>query len=205
MPPRRRSPSVVPWSGLVFRATTYDVPLWVSPNRRDGRWNRAGGGCTQYMCLDPEAPYAELMRCEDLRTEAEGKLLRTFLWQLRVDEGAVVDYSTFEQAEAAGFPAEALIDDDHERCRAEAEWLVAHNVRGLLSPSAALPGSVSLTLFGARVEVAWATPARLASMVPVQRLAEGPPPTGLVARTRFYGQPHRAFEELRAVQRRLFP
>jgi RES domain-containing protein len=189
----------------VFRATTYDVPLWVSPNRRDGRWNRAGERCTQYACLDPEAPYAELIRCEDLRTEAAAKTLRTYLWQLRIEEGAIVDYSTFERAEAAGLPSDALIDDDHERCRAEAEFLVSHNVQGVLSPSAALPGSVGLALFGPRVQVEWSTPPALASMVPVQRLAEGSPPTGLVERVRFYGQRHRAFEEFRAVQKRLFP
>lgn len=189
----------------MFRVTTYDVPLWVSPNRRDGRWNRAGEGCTQYASLDPEAPYAELVRCEDLRTEADAAMLKMSLWQLRVDEGAIVDYSTFEKAEAAGFPATALVDDDHERCRAEAEFLVAHNARGVLSPSAALPGGVSLTLFGPRVQVEWSTPAGLASMVPVRRLAQGPPPPGLVGRTRFYGAPHAALAEFRAVQKRLFP
>jgi hypothetical protein len=132
-------------------------------------------------------------------------MFRAILWQLRIDEGAIVDYSTFELADAAGFPPAALVDDDHERCRAEATFLRSHNVQGLLAPSAALPGSVGLTLFGARVRVEWATPAGLASMLPVQRLAQGPPPQGLTARVRYYGQEHGSLEQYRALQKRLFP
>lgn len=192
------------WTGTVYRATTYDVPLWVNPNRRAGRWNLAWHDCTQYFCLDAEAPHAEMLRAEDLRTDDDAAMFRTTLWQARVDEGAIVDYSTFERAEAAGFPAEALVEDDHERCQAEAERLKSFNVRGLLSPSAALPGSVSLTLFGPRVQVDWATTVQLASMLPVQRIAEGTAPRGLVARTRFYGQPHAGLVEYRAAQKRLF-
>jgi RES domain-containing protein len=196
---------VTRWSGSVFRATTWDVPLWVNPNRRDGRWNRAGHGCTQYACLDPEGPYAELLRAERLRTEAEAATLKTDLWELRVDEGAVADYRTFDRAEAAGFPPEALIDDDHERCRAEAEYLRRHNVRGLLVPSAALPGSIGLVLFGPRVSVEWSATAGLAAMVPARRLAQGPPPSGLAAKVRHYGEPHWMLDEFRAEQKRLFP
>lgn len=72
------------------------------------------------MCLDANAPFAEALRHEDLRTEAEAATYRTTIWQIRADQGAVVDYSTFERAEAAGFPADALVEDDHERCQAEA-------------------------------------------------------------------------------------
>lgn len=205
MPRSRRPPDVVAWSGTAYRATTYDVPLWVSPNRRDGRWNQAGRDCTQYMSLDAEAPYAELLRCEDLRSEDEAQTFVTTLWQLRVREGAIADYSTFEKAEAAGFPPDALVDDDHERCRAESAFLRSHNVRGVLSPSAALPGSTSLTLFGPRVEVGWSTEPTLASMLPVQKLATGSPPRGLVRRVRFVGEAHAQFAEYRALQRRLFP
>jgi RES domain-containing protein len=178
------------YSGIVYRATTYDVPLWVSPNRRDGRWNFAGDGCTQYFCLDAEAPYAEMLRGEDLRTEEEARDFRTVVWQLRVDEGAIVDYGTFEKAEAAGFEPAALVDDDHERCQVEAQRLKSLGAQGVLAPSAALPGSVNLTLFGARAPIAWNTTVKLASSIPVQRLTQGSAPPGLVTNVRFYGQPH---------------
>jgi RES domain-containing protein len=191
----RRRPSLRAWSGVAFRATSYDVPLWSRSNRRSGRWNIARQGCTQYACLDAEGAVAELLRYEDLRTEEEGALFSTGLWQLRVSDGAVVDYSTFDRAEAAGFPPEALVDDDHERCQTEASWLQSHGARGLLAPSAALPGSVCLTLFGPRVPVGWDTETQLASALPVQRLTTGQPPRGLVARVRFHGDPHPAYEQ----------
>lgn len=200
----RSGPPVTAWSGSVYRATTYDVPLWVLPNRRAGRWNRAGKESTQYACLDSEAPFAEMLRGEDLRTEDEARMFTTILWQLRIDEGAIVDYSTFEKAEAAGFPPSALVDDDHERCRVEADRLRQRGVGGLLSPSAALPNTVNLTLFGPRVPVGWETTVTLASMVPVQRLSQGTAPPGLVHRTRYYGTTHSGLQTYEAAQQPLF-
>lgn len=202
--PRRSRPTFTTFAGTVFRGTTYDEPLWVNPNRRDGRWNIANHGSTQYCCLDSEAPYAEMLRGEDLRNEHEASMYKTILWQLRFEEGAVVDYSTFDRAEAAGFPADALVEDDHERCQSEAALLQSLGARGLLSPSAALPGSVNLTIFGPRAPARWDTTARLASMVPVQRLSEGGAPRGLVKRVRYFGMPHAGLIEHQAAQRRLF-
>lgn len=200
--PRSRRPTAVPWTGAVFRATTYDVPLWVNPNRYNGRWNLAGDGSTQYFCLDAEAPYAEKLRSENLRTEAESQTYSIVLWQLRVDEGAIVDYSTFEKAETAGFPPDALVDDDHERCQVEAQRLKSLNIDGVLSPSAALPGSVNLTLFGPRIPVAWTSTVTLASALPAQRLTKGSAPPGLTDRVRYYGDAHAAliaFHESRQI------
>lgn len=174
----------------MYRSASYDVPLWVRPNRRSGRWNIAGVDSTQYFSRDSEAPYAEMLRHEDIRSEEEAATYKTTIWQVRVDEALIVDYSTFEKAEDAGFPAEALVEDDHERCQAEAEWLKSHSVRGVLSPSAALPGSVNLTLFGPRVPVGWEVQVQLASTLPVQAVASGSPPVGLVKRVRFKGEPH---------------
>ncbi|MDQ3724268.1 MAG: hypothetical protein M3335_00005, partial [Actinomycetota bacterium] len=125
---------------IAYRATSYDVPLRVAQNRRDGRWNIAHTGTAQYTCLDAEAPFAEMLRHENLRTEGEAATFRTTIWQLKVTEGVVVDYSTFEKAEAAGFPPEALVDDDFECCQREAQRLTSLGAGGVLSPSAALPG-----------------------------------------------------------------
>jgi len=186
--PRRRRPAFVHLNGVAYRATSYDVPLWVNPNRRNGRWGIAGQRPTQYTTLDSESPFAEILRHEDLRTEEAASHYSSTVWQLRIDAGLIVDYSTFELADAAGFEAEALVNDDHERCQAEAEWLVGEGARGLLSPSAALPGAVNLTLFGARVCVPWSTTTELASSIPAQRLTTGHPPARLTGRVRYFGQ-----------------
>lgn len=185
----------------VYRATSYDVPLRVATNRRSGRWNIAGAGSVQYLCLDAQAPFAEKIRHEDLRSEEEVGTYTVALWELEVNEGVVVDYSTFEKAEDAGFPPDALVDDDHERCQKEAQRLIGLGARGVLSPSAALPGSVNLTLFGQRVEVRWGAKPGVASAVPAQKLVTGHPPTGLAARVRFVGDPHPLLVEHFAARR----
>jgi RES domain-containing protein len=185
----RRPPNFVDQVVLAYRATSYDVPVWVSPNRHQGRWNIANQEpIAQYMSLDAEAPFAEMLRHENLRFESEASHYRTTIWQLQVNSGAIVDYSTFELAETAGFDPAALVSDDYERCQAEARWLVGHNARGVLAPSAALPGSQSLTLFGPRVRVRWVTPVKLASSIPAQPISTGTPPAGLTKRVRYYGQ-----------------
>jgi RES domain-containing protein len=175
---------------VAYRATSYDVPFWAGPNRRSGRWNVAGEGIVQYLALDAEAPWAELLRAEGLETEAEAALLQATLWQAQVSDQPIADYATFEQAEHAGFPPEALVDDDWGRCQREARRLERLGYRGVLAPCAARAGSLSLTLFGPRVAVPWGTTVRTASTLPAQPLATGRPPAGLVGRVRQRGQPH---------------
>lgn len=193
--PKGVLPPHISLEARVFRATSYDVPLRVAANRRSGRWNISQSGTTQYLCLDAEAPFAEKLRHEDLRTEEEAATYNVTLWQLEVNEGIVVDYGTFEKAEDAGFPPDALVDDDYERCQREAQRLISLGARGVLSPSAALSGSTNLTLFGQRVEVRWGAKPGVASAVPAQRLVTGRPPAGLVNRARFFGENHVALEE----------
>jgi hypothetical protein len=188
--PRSDLPPHTRIDAVVYRATSYDVPVRVSENRRAGRWNFARSGTVQYACLDVEAPFAEMLRHEDLRTEEDAAGFRTTLWQLRVNEGVVVDYSTFEKAERAGFPPEALVDDNLEPCQKEAHRLAGLGARGVLSPSAALPGSVNLALFGQRVPIQWEAEVQISSAIPVQRLVTGHPPEGLVSRVRHYGEAH---------------
>jgi RES domain-containing protein len=196
--PRRPTPKFRHLTVVAFRATSYDVPLWVNPNRRHGRWNIGRTEPTQYMTLDAEAPFADLLRHEDLRTEGDASHYSSTVWQLQIDSSAIVDYSTFELAEAAGFEPAALVDDDFERCQIEAQWLQSQNARGVLSPSAALPGSVNLTLFGPRVTVPWGAQVELASSIPAQKLTTGHPPGGLTSRVRYFGQTHSALDEYAA-------
>ncbi len=154
------------------------------------------------MSLDAQAPIAEMLRHEDLRTDEVASHYRTTLWQMRVDEGCVADYSTFEKVQAAGFPPEALVEDDHERCQAEARWLMGQGVRALLSPSAALVGSINLTIFGPRVHIPWNSHATLASAMAAQPISTGPPPAGLAAMVRFFGQSHGGLTAYREASRR---
>ena len=142
------------------------------------------------MSLSPEGSWAELIRAERLRTVDELSLVSMPMWVLRVRETNLADYSTFEKAQAAGFPPQALVDDDYERCEVEADRLREDGFRGVLAPSAALPGAVNLTLFGRRLMVPWDyTEDRLmASFVRAKRLVVGRPPDELLPMVRQRGE-----------------
>jgi RES domain len=125
------------------------------------------------------------------------------MWVLKIHETNLADYSTFEKAEDAGFPPEALVSEDYERCQVEAERLRKRGFRGVLAPSAALPGAVNLTLFGRRLSVAWDYPqaSLMASFIPAKRLAVGRPPDELLPMVRQRSQQHILLEDyLRARQ-----
>jgi RES domain-containing protein len=175
--------------GVVYRATTYDTCLWVSPNSRSGRWNSPQTGTiSQYCTLDVASALAEMVRSENLRDVEEARELSVSIWELRVDEGAIVDYSTPSLAGNQGFEWDALVSDEWGTCQAEARRLVAEGARGVLAPSAALPQGVTLTLFGPRTEIAWCVEPSLSIQIPARHILRGAPGDGLVRDTRFFGE-----------------
>jgi len=202
--PAKDGPSMAP-SGTTANRTTevldvcirysnYDTPFWARPNTRPGRWHSVGDGATQYLSMTTDGAWADLIRCENLRTPDELKLVRMPLWQAKIDQSYVVDYSDFDRAGAAGFAADALIDDDHARCRVEGKRLRDAGYSGVLAPSAALPGELCLTLFGPRVAIDWSARPALSSAIPSSVLTEGSPPSGLLSRVRFRGDAHAGYE-----------
>jgi len=197
-------PRAIAVDQVVYRWSRYDTPLWARPNSDGQRWNRAREAPTQYLSLSSEGAWAELIRAEDLTTAAEVDPVRMPLWALQVRETRVADYGSFEKAEAAGFPPEVLVEDDHERCRAEGARLREHGFRGVLAPSAALPDAVNLTLFGARLAVEWDCPEqrRLGAFVPARQLAVGRPPDDLLPRVRRHGASHAGLTAFRERRRR---
>jgi RES domain-containing protein len=177
--------------GVAYRATTYDTPLWVSPNSRPGRWSHPKNETiAQYCALDVASAIAEMVRLEDLRTVEEARELRVSVWELRIDEGAVVDYSTPEQAARQGFAWEPLVSDSWNECQAEAVRIEEAGGRGTLAPSAALPHGLTLTLFGARTEIAWQAEPSLSIQIPARHILHGAPGKHLVEDTRFFADPY---------------
>jgi hypothetical protein len=142
------------------------------------------------MAFHPEAAWADLIRHEGLETEDEIALVRMKMWALELSQGGFVDYSTFDTAEEAGFPPDALVDDDRRRCQVEGQRLRAEGYQGVIAPSAALPGALNVTIFGRRFKAAWRMPTRLASAIPCCQVSVGSPPSDLVSRVRQVGQVH---------------
>ncbi|HWO16975.1 MAG TPA: RES family NAD+ phosphorylase [Solirubrobacterales bacterium] len=191
------SPQSVEVDGVYFRYSSYDVPFWVRPNTTEERWNGADDGPTQYLSATADGAWAELIRNENLRSESDLELVQMGLWQAQVIEGVIADYSDFETAERAGFDADALVDDNQSRCRAEGQRLREAGFRGVLYPSAALPGEINLVLFGPRILLPWGATRLLSSGVPGMLLTNGAPPAELLPRTRHVGAPHTGLTEHR--------
>lgn len=177
--------------GVVFRATTYDTPLWVSPNSRQGRWSHPQNGTiAQYCALDVAGAVAEMVRSENLRDIDEARELRVSIWELSVDEGAIVDFSRPDLVDQQGFDWGELLSDDWGGCQTEGLGITSAGGRGVLAPSASLPGSRCLTLFGPRTEIAWKAEPRLAIQIPARHIFRGEPGKGVVRDTRFFGDSH---------------
>lgn len=174
--------------GVAYRATSYDAPLWVSPNSRPGRWSSPEDGTiAQYCSLDAASAVAEMVRYENLRQIDEARELRVNVWELRVDEGAIADYSTPARAARQGFAWESLLSDSWQDCCGEGQRILAAGGRGVLSPSAAFPQGVALTLFGPRTEIAWRADPSLSIQIPARHIIHGAPGDHLVRDTRFFG------------------
>lgn len=201
MAPKPR-PDSIEVAGAFFRYSSYDVPFWARPNTTDERWHSSGDGATQYLSITPDGAWAELIRNENLRSEADLALVQMPLWQAQVELGHIADYGDFETAERAHFDPEALIDDDQTKCRTEGRRLRQAGFAGILYPSAALPGEQNLVLFGPRILLPWGASRRLASGVPANKLSVGSPPGDLLPRVRHVGARHAGFSEHQRVKRR---
>ncbi|MGC1165175.1 MAG: RES family NAD+ phosphorylase [Solirubrobacterales bacterium] len=184
-----------------FRYSNYDTPFWVRPNSDEGRWHRIGDDPTQYLSTTVEGAWAELIRAEGLRSEAEVALLRMPMWAADLDVHRIADYGSFEKAGEAGFAPDALIDEDYSRCQREGRRLREAGYLGVLAPSAALPGSVNLTLFGPRIASRWGMPSALASSIPATKIAVGSPPEEIVGQVRQRGEPDPSYEAYLAARR----
>ena len=180
---------------VAFRYSSYDTPLWARNNSGNGRWHVAGDGATQYMSFHPDGAWADLIRHERLQDEDEVELVRMKMWALELSQGGLVDYSTYDKAEEAGFPPEALIDDDQRRCQAKGQQLRAAGYSGVVAPSAALPGTLNVTIFGRRFRSMWGCATRLSSAVPCCQVSVGSPSRGLVGAVRQVGDVHPGWVE----------
>lgn len=159
MPSWTSRPAAVAGRWVAYRHVAGGVPpLWhgagsTTLRQESGRWHREGEALVQYLALSGDGAWAERVRYESLRTEADRLADHRSLWQLRVTADGIADLSTFDAWEAYGLDP-AIAVGDHAESQALASELRRAGYRGVLSPSAALDvvGAVNLTLFGARVE-----------------------------------------------------
>lgn len=177
---------------VAYRGADYDTPLWVNPNSSDGRYHRAGQEMTQYWCLHPLGPWAELLRAHGVYDPADFQYLQHRVWAARLDLGdEAVAHITFENAGDFGIAPDALVDEDLTRCQDLGEGLREEWV-ALRVPSAALPGTENLVVFGPRAATAYSSqPIDVDRDVPVGISADrGTPPEDLAGLVRHRGDAH---------------
>jgi RES domain-containing protein len=166
---------------VAFRYCSYDVPFWVRPNTRPGRWHVAGAEPTQYWSLTPEGAWAELIRYEELATEEQLDEIRTTMWVCRLPRMGLADLTDDELRNRYNLTGNDLTADAWDACQ-HAAVEIRREARGVLAPSAALADTLNVTLFGPRRLIAFQRTPALASAVPGAIAAIGRPPRGLVGR-----------------------
>lgn len=176
---------------ICFRSADYGTPLRVVPASQPARYNRARDTePTQYLALHPLGPLAELMRNHDLRTEAQIRATRTRTWALQAAEVDDLPEITFDTARDYGIGPADLVADDRTACQDLASRLRGE-LRGVVVPSASLPGTRNAVLFGPRVASPYLTAPVSALDLPAGITAEsGRAVTGLLEIVRFTGQAH---------------
>jgi hypothetical protein len=183
---------------IVYRQADFATPLRTVPSRRPGRFHRGTEEePTQYACVHPLGPWAELLRGHDLRTEAQAAAVRARTWALRLEVDDLPEI-TFDNASDHGIAPRELVANDPRPCWALADRLRAAGAAGAIVPSAALPGTRNIVLFGPRVAAPYLVgPVDLVDVPASVTAEDGRPPGSLLALVRFVGEQHAALRAWR--------
>jgi RES domain-containing protein len=212
----RVRPAAIRGEWTCFRQTDPDWPPLFhettrSPTQESGRWHRQGEGHAQYMSLSVLGAWAEYARRNSIRDEELARQLTRNLWVVFVREHNIADLGTFDKYEACGLDARIAVGE-HPPAQALAVELRADGFRGVLSPSAALPNVLNLTVFGERYEKelrsdisAWPNPDP-DSWLPVQiAVRKGPMPAELCTETVFENKHHEGYRDWLSSKGRKLP
>jgi hypothetical protein len=183
---------------VAYRLASWRRPLRTEPSRVAGRFHRVTEESpTQYMCLHPLGPWAEFVRSSGLRTPEQLALVRHRTWALRLDPEGLVRLGFAEAAEHGLRPGD-LVSDDLRACHRLADRLRTEGAPGAIVPSAALPGTDNIVLFGARAAAPYLVEPVSRVDVPASLTADGGrPPLGVLDRVRRRGAQHALLEAWR--------
>jgi hypothetical protein len=179
---------------VAYRLSTYGNPLRTEPARKPGRYHTGEeDSATQYVCLHPLGPLAEFMRANDLRRPEQVRQVRQRTWALRLEIDRLPEI-TLSNADDFGLDATSLVADDPSRCQ-DLGGRLRDEVPGIVVPSAALPGTRNVVLFGPRVGSPYLLDPVSEVDVPASVTAHaGRPILSLLDVVRFKGEPHAELE-----------
>jgi hypothetical protein len=178
---------------IAYRHAKHGNPLRTEPARQAARYHTAAESSpTQYLCLHPLGLFAEIVRANSLRQADQARHVRARTWALRLDDEGLMEIG-FEKAGEFAVEAADLVDDDPTACQRLAADLRARGARGIVVPSAALPGTQNVVLFGPRVGSPYLLEPLAEVDVPASITTEdGRPIASLLDRVRFRGDEHAA-------------
>lgn len=177
-----------------YRHAKYDTPLWVNENRNEGRYNRAGQSSTQYLCLHPLGVTAEFLRHLGMGAVDDLVHAQLRVWALQVDL-AKVERVNYDNCSSRGLTPEQLVGDDYTFTQRAADVLRDSGIDGLIAPSAALPGTDILVLFGPRVALPYLSLPVDRDQIPTAHVIDGPPAAEVAPSVRWFGQPHAGLDQ----------
>ncbi|GIU84517.1 MAG: hypothetical protein KatS3mg008_1292 [Acidimicrobiales bacterium] len=135
---------------VVYRSADWDTPWWVQPNRGPGRFHTVNSLPTQYLSDHPLTVFAERLRHLGQAFVADLHTARWRCWAMKI-EVTHLEVIDFDNARSFGISPDELVGDDWKPCQDLARRLREEGVPGLVVPSAALPGTRNIVLFGPRV------------------------------------------------------
>lgn len=178
----------------VFRHAAYDTPWWAFPSSREGRFHRAGLDAVQYLCLHPLGPAAEMLR-HHVGPNGNPDDLILNLWTAVVDMDGV-ERIDFDDCERYGLTADELVGDDYTATQALADVVRAGGAPAMIVPSASLPGTHNLVVFGARLLCPFLWEPAMHEEIPTGHLSDGARAAAEVAdHVRWFGASHPAVQQ----------
>ena len=130
----------------VFRHAAYDTPWRALPSPGQGRFHRPGQDIVQYLSLHPLGPASEMLR-HNLGPDGDPDNVLLNLWTAIVDVDDVT-WIDFKDCAAYRITVDELVGEDYRPTQALAAAVQATGATAMVAPSAALPGTHNLMLFG---------------------------------------------------------
>jgi RES domain-containing protein len=178
----------------VFRHAAYDSPWWAFPSSRAGRFHHPRRDTVQYLSLHPLGPAAEMLR-HNVGPSGDPDDVVLNLWTAVVDLDDVIRID-FDDCTKYGLTPDELVGDDYAATQTLADIVRADGATAVVVPSAALPGTDNLVLFGVRVLNPYLSAPLTPEEVPSGHLSDAArSPQEVAAHVRWFGTPHKALEQ----------
>jgi RES domain len=178
----------------IFRHAAYDSPWWAFPSSRSGRFNRAKQDTTQYLCLHPLGPAAEMLR-HNVGPAGDPDDVILNLWTATVELDDVVRVD-FDDCAGYGCTPDELVGENYAPTQSLADQVRARGARAMVVPSAALSGTHNLILFGERVLHPYHWQPLAPEEIPTGHLTDGARVAAEISsHVRWFGSEHTALEQ----------